>query len=137
MTWSTSEIEYEGLPLLLRRPDYPNIWNFKEKFTQLVTAEHMLEKVSQRGLPDRVYNKSLTDFDHHMCTMLNEINKGIIFLIETFAGKRNYYYYTLPGLNVTSLMEKTKNNFNVNLKITIKNDGGWGFLKAYPIQLFS
>lgn len=116
MTWSTSEIEYEGLPLLLRRPDYPNIWKFKGKFTQIVTVEHLLEKVKQNGLPNRVYNKSLADFDNYMCTLLDHTGNGIIFLIETFAGKRNYYYYTLPFFNIDPLIGGAIINFKANLR---------------------
>ena len=136
MTWSTLEIEYEGFPLLLRRPDRFDIDFFRDKFTQLVTIEHSLEKVSSNGLPDRNYNKTLTDFDHYMCSLLR-INDGIIFLIETFAGKRNYYYYTLALFDINPLIESGKKIFKVSLKVTVKEDFGWGFIREYPVQLFT
>jgi hypothetical protein len=59
MTWSTAEIVYEGLPLLLRHPDHSNVWKFKGKFTKLVSIEHLLDKVNSDGLPERKYNSSL------------------------------------------------------------------------------
>ena len=136
MTWSTSEIEYEGFPLLLRKPDHFNIGLFRDRFTRLVTIVHSLEKVSSDGLPDRNYNNTLKDFDHYMCSLLEGTNDGIIFLIETFAGKRNYYYYTLPLFDINPLIERGKKIFKVSLQVTVKEDFGWGFLKEYPVQLF-
>ena len=136
MTWSNLEMEYEGFPLLLRRPDHPNIWRYKNKFTQLVLVEHTLEKVKKNGLPEGTYNKSLSDFDEQMCTLLDKTDKGIIFLIETFAGKRNYYYYIEQGFNIKHIVNNAKKNFKVNLEASINDDTGWGFLKEYPVNIF-
>jgi Family of unknown function (DUF695) len=136
MTWSTSEIEYEGFPLLLRKPDYNNIWQYKEHLTQLITIEHLLDKVSPNGLPEKNYNKSLASFDEYMCALIDKDTNGIIFLIETFAGKRNYYYYTLPHHDISKLIEKAKIYFKVKLTTTVKEDNGWGFFKEYPVELF-
>lgn len=137
MTWSTSEIEYDNFPLLLRKPDYADIWEFKNKFTQLVRIEHLLENTKKDGLPEKSYNKLLADFDHHMCTSLLSFDKGIIFLIETFAGKRNYYYYSLPNLIITNKVNKTSINYKVTLETNYQNDLDWGFLKEYPVELYS
>jgi len=136
MTWSTTEIEYEGFPLLLRKPDYSNIWQHKEKLTQLVTIEHLLDKATPNGLPEKNYNKSISDFDHYMCTLFDKNADGIIFLIETFAGKRNYYYYTSPQYDITKLIDRAKVDFNVKLTVTKRADNDWGFFKAYPVILF-
>lgn len=137
MTWSTSEIVYDGLPLLLRKPDYPNIWQYKNRFTKLVSIVHLLEKVNSDGLPEKNYNSTLNDFDHYMCSMFQSSKNGIIFLIETFSGKRNYYYYSLPELNVESLIENTKNKFHINIDYWTKPDSNWGFIDSYPIQIFN
>ena len=105
MTWATTEIEYEGLPLLLRKPNHSNIWTFKKRLTKLVAIEHLLEKVNSDGLPEKRYNTTLANLDHFMCSFFDKSNAGIIFLIETFSGKRNYYYYTLPDVNIDPLIE--------------------------------
>jgi Family of unknown function (DUF695) len=137
MTWSTAEIVYEGLPLLLRHPDHSNVWRFKEKFTKLVSVEHLLDKVNSDGLPERKYNSTLSEFDHYMCTLFDKSTDGVIFLIETFSGRRNYYYYTLPNFDFASLIEQAKLKFNVNLDSWTKPDFGWVFLDDYPIQIFT
>ena len=136
MTWSTTEIEYEGFPLLLRRPDYNNIWQYKEKLVQLIAVEHLLDKATPNGLPENDYNKSLSDFDHFMCTLFDKTDDGIIFLIETFGGKRNYYYYTASQYDMTELIGRTMLDFNVKLTVSKRADNDWGFLKTYPIELF-
>ena len=136
MTWSTLEIEYEGFPLLLRRPNYENIWQYKERFSQLVSVEHQLTTVSGSGLPGSNYNKALEDFDSYMCDKFINGKKGIILLIETFAGKRNYYYYTELNYNVNSQFKEVKEQFLVNLTAWHKLDLDWGFLDKYPIVVF-
>ena len=137
MTWSTSEIQYEGFPLLLRRPDYPNVWKFKPTFNQLVTVEHILESVTESGLPERSYNKALAEFDHYMCALLEDTNNGIIFLIETYGGKRNYYYYTSPVTAMDRLTKQAEADFKVTLKVRSMVDNDWNFIKSYPVRLYS
>lgn len=136
MTWSTMEIEYEGLPLLLRKPDHPDVWEHKKRFTQLVSIEHLLNKVYSDGLPERKYNSTLAEFDHYMCSLFDKSTDGIIFLIETFNGKRNYYYYILPDFNIDPIIEKAKLKFKVNLNSWTMEDLSWGFLDDYPVRIF-
>ncbi|MFT3934517.1 MAG: hypothetical protein QM726_12920 [Chitinophagaceae bacterium] len=135
MTWITSEIEYEDLPLLLRKPEYQNIWDYKDKFTRLVSIEHHLKKVTNNGLPEKEYNLTLAGFDHYMCSIFNNSSDGLIFLIETFSGKRNYYYFTLPDFKMQFLIERAIKRFDVVLESWTQMDIGWGFLNAYPVKL--
>lgn len=137
MTWATSEIDYEGLPLLLRKPDHQNIWRFQDRLTKLVSIEHLLDKVNSNGLPEKKYNSTLYDFDYYMCSLFDKSSDGIIFLIETFSGKRNYYYYTLPDIRIDPLIEKARLKFKVNLESWTQADIGWGFLDDYPVQIFT
>ena len=137
MIWSTSEIEFEGLPLLLRSPGHANVWRYKDSLTKLVAIEHLLDRVNSNGLPEKKYNSTLSDFDHYMCSLFDKSKDGIIFLIETFSGKRIYYYYTLPDFNIDPLLEKVKLKFKVNLDGWTQNDLGWGFLKEYPVEIFA
>ena len=136
MTWSTTEIQYEGFPLLLRKPYYVNVWEFKDKLTILLCVEHRLDKVSSDGLPEKQYNSTLSEFDHYMCSLFDESNEGIIFLIETYGGKRMYYYYTAPNFNIEPQIETVKQKFNVYLESWSQDDFGWGFLKDYPVKIF-
>ena len=136
MTWSTAEIQYEGFPLLLRKPDHKNVWDFKDKLTKLVCIEHLLDRVSSDGLPEKQYNSTLTEFDHDMCSLFDKSNDGIILLIETYSGKRNYYYYTKPDFTTDLLLEVLRQKFKVDIESWAQDDTGWGFLDDYPVTIF-
>ncbi|HLK29269.1 MAG TPA: hypothetical protein VKT28_11880 [Puia sp.] len=105
--------------------------------TKLVAIEHLLDKVNSNGLPEKQYNSTLSDFDHFMCTLFDKSKDGIIFLIETLSGKRIYYYYTMADKNIDPLIEKLKLDFKVNLDNWMQDDTGWGFLKEYPVEIYS
>lgn len=137
MTWSTAEMEYEGFRLLLRKPNHNDVWRFKDALIKLVCIENLLEKVTSEGLPEKEYNATLAEFDHYMCTVFDNSNEGIIFLIETYCGKRNYYYFTSPGFAVNLFLEDIKQKFKVNIDSWSQDDTGWGFLDRYPVKLFS
>lgn len=137
MTWSTLETEHEGFPLLLRRPDYPDIWQFKKQFPQLISIHHSLEKVTANGLPEKKYNKTLADFDDSMCSLFEKTQQGIIFLVETYGGNRSYYYYTSLEYDIAPLIKKIKRQYKVSLETSSIVDKRWNFLKKYPIEIFS
>lgn len=101
-----------------------------------MSVQHTLEKVTSNGLPEKKYNSTLSDFDHHMCSLFDNSDEGIIFLIETFSGKRNYYFYTLPSFSFESQIDITIQQFAVNLEHCSQEDISWGFLKEYPVKLF-
>jgi hypothetical protein len=134
MTWSNAELEYEGLPLLLRKPDYQNILQFKSKFTKLVAIEHYLEIVDKLGLPKKSYNSNISKFDGYMCDLFTDTNDGIVFLIETFNGKRTYYYYCDNNLDIDILADEIKSKFDFNIEIMSQNDDEWAFLHNYPMD---
>jgi hypothetical protein len=79
MTWSTTEIEYEGFPLLLRKPDHSDIWKYKQRLTQLITVEQLLDKATSNGLPEKSYNKTLATFDHYMCNLFDKSQTVLFF----------------------------------------------------------
>ena len=137
MTWQTKATEHEGFPLLLRKPDYKSIWDLKPKYSKLLCVTHELDKVKPNGLPEEDYNSSLADFDHEMCTLFENDNEGIIFLVETFGGERNYYYYISPTANIDNKLEVIKKGFGISkLTSSSKEDKDWGFLDKYPTKLY-
>ncbi len=89
--------------------------DFKDKLTQLIPVKQQLQKVTPNGLPETKYNDELSDFDHHMCLIIENADDGFIFLIDTFGGKRMYYYYILPNFNIAPLIEKAKHKFKTDL----------------------
>jgi hypothetical protein len=91
--WLTAMAEYEGLPLALRvRPAADTPTN-RAKFAGLVLVSHELAEVTSNGLPVAKYNDSLADFDHAIHGAIEEEGVGLVVLVETFSGKRNYYAY--------------------------------------------
>ena len=134
MTWSNAELDYEGLPLLLRKPDYQNILQFKSKFTKLVAIVHHLEMVDKLGLPKKSYNSKISKFDDYMCDLFTVTNDGIIFLIETFNGNRTYYYYCDNTLVIDTLADKIRSKFDFDIEVMSQDDVEWSFLHNYPID---
>jgi hypothetical protein len=135
--WLTSpRLEHEGYPLYLRRPEYENIWIYQDQFPLLLTITHRFDKVKSNGLPESDYNKSLSDLDHKLVCLFNN-NEGIIFLIETFGGERNYYYFVSEAVDHESKVDAVRaTEIHVNLEASMQTDKNWKFLREYPIRLF-
>ncbi len=89
--WLTTIIEYEGFPLALRvRPkiDQPI---YAEQFPHLGIVSHTLTHVLPDGRPEPSYNATLADLDAAVHDTLENGGGGLIMIVETFGGKRNYY----------------------------------------------
>jgi Family of unknown function (DUF695) len=135
--WLTTEIEHEGFPLYLRKPDYSDIFIYQDKFPRLLRVTQKLEKVKSNGLPEPDYNMSLIDFDGEMTDLFDRDNEGLIFLIETFGGERNYYYFISDSVDYENKIEElTNNNKDIELETHSHADNDWGFLKKYPTNLY-
>lgn len=138
MKWLTHDTIYEGFPLFLRRPDYENVWSYQDGFTNLLCITHKLEKVKQNGLPESDYNKSLNEFDSELVELADNGENGIIVLIETFGGERNYWYYIRHNFEYESSVNLIKSKFPLNVIETWSNkDKEWDFLKSYPFKLYN
>jgi hypothetical protein len=135
--WLTKKIEYEGCPLYLRKPDYQNIFIHRDNLPNVLHVTQNLKEVKSNGLPESDYNESLFEFDGQMCNLFDTKNEGLIFLIETFAGKRHYYYFISDSADYEKRIEKIKGD-NPDLDISTHSyaDKDWGFLKEYPAKLY-
>ena len=138
MKWNSLDTISDGFPLYLRKPEYENVWAYQNNFTELFCITHKLEKVKQNGLPEQEYNRSLSDFDHHLCELFNKNKQGIIVLIETYGGERNYWYYIKLNTEYISNIDLVKHKYpQQSIEIWSKKDTDWGFLKTYPITLYA
>src|SRR5665213_701737 len=90
-TWKSKELSHEGFPLFLRYPEKMDFDFHKDAFPDLAVVTHELSKVNSNGLPDASYNDGLLQFDSDIRTAFEKREVGQTVLIETFAGKRNYY----------------------------------------------
>ncbi|RED21968.1 uncharacterized protein DUF695 [Flavobacterium cutihirudinis] len=137
MEWSTLQTEYEGLPLYLRKPNYKNIYEYKTKYPELICITHEFDNVKDNGLPTSEYNKSLIDFDNEVVNIFQEKNNGIIFLVETYGGARNYWFFGENSESISSLFNDLKNKYSKNkLELDSQNHSDWTFLEEYPVPLY-
>lgn len=100
MEWLTTQTEYEGTPLLLRIPNYKNIWEYQSKYPQLISITHIFDFVKENGLPTSEYNKSLFDFDNEVVNIFQGKNNGIIFSLKL-----------LEELEIIGFLEKIQKSF--------------------------
>jgi hypothetical protein len=108
--WLTGQMDYEGFPLLLRRPKELDYDLLKENFPNLVVVQHQFEKTKPSGLPEDDYNTGLADFDNEVVNCFRNRRQGVTVLVETFGGKRNYYMYAAAGAD----FDKAKAHFKQN-----------------------
>jgi len=137
MKWLTTETKNEGFPLYLRLPDYENIWSFKDKYSNLFCITHKLDKVKDNGLPESDYNLSLIDFDGDLADLFDNDKEGIIILIETFGGARNYWYYISSKIDYKTKVDNIRKKYPSNkIETDFRADLDWGFIKKYPVKLY-
>ncbi|MHC4546524.1 MAG: DUF695 domain-containing protein, partial [Planctomycetota bacterium] len=135
--WVTGQMDYEGFPLLLRRPKDLDYDLLKETFPNLVVVTHQFEKTKSNGLPEDDYNTGLAVFDDEVVNYFGNRKQGITVLVETFGGKRNYYMYAAADADADKAKAHFKQSYpKHNLSWTIKNDPDWGFIKGYAKELF-
>ena len=89
--WLTTTETYQGLSLALWVRPAADTPENRTAFPHLGLVTHQLGKVKPNGLPDNDYNRSLFHFDLNLQSAIMGDREGIVFLVETYAGKRNYY----------------------------------------------
>jgi hypothetical protein len=58
--------------------------------------------------------------------------QGQIVLIETFGGKRNYYFYVSSTTNKTEVVSNILKRYSKQkISASEKNDSEWSFIKGY------
>ncbi len=130
LVWFTGERMHEGFPLLLRFPEKSDFDALEKKYTKLLLITHRLDKVLPSGLPEPGYNETLFDFDEYIVAMFGQ--SGVTVLIETFGGRRNYYIYTLPQLDVAAAQESLKAKYPAHkTNWTIHDGTGWKLIRRY------
>lgn len=137
MEWLTTETEYDGLPLYLRLPNYKNVWEYKSKYPKLICITHEFDSVKDNGLPTAEYNESLIDFDGEVVNLFDPNKSGIVFLVETYGGARNYWFYITDSKFFFNTFEELKSKHSdKKLELDYRNDSDWSFIKDYPVELY-
>jgi hypothetical protein len=130
LNWTTTQTVHEGFPLFLRYPQ--NIRDESAVFPILGVVTHHLAKVRANGLPDPDYNDGLLEFDRTLQNSFQDRSVGRTVLIETFAGKRNYYAYVASENLVRERVAVLQRQFPTE-KLSWKAypDEKWSFIKDY------
>jgi len=137
MTWSTMDTTYEDLPLYLRKPNVDDISQYQLQYTRPLNITHKLGNVKPNGLPQSDYNKTLEEFDGEICNLFDFKKEGFIFLIETYGGERNYWFYLKADFDYTNKFKELKERYDIHkLEDNISNDKNWDFIKDYPYKLY-
>lgn len=136
--WLTTNTVYEGSPLYLRLPDYKDVWDFQSIHNILVCITHNLDSVTENGLPTTDYNASLIDFDREVVNLYKQKDEGIIILVETFRGTRNYWFYVNEQIRFNLKFKELKmKHHKKSLELSNRKDSNWSFIKKYPIELYN
>ena len=137
LTWLTAEKEYEGFPLLLRRPAELDVDSLRPTHPTLVVVTHEFTKRRPDGLPEPEYNKSLVEMDTELVRAFDVDQIGVPALVETFGGKRHYYFYVAVDTDVAAIISAVARRYPTErLSWTVRPDPGWGFLERYARDHF-
>ena len=134
--WVVSKLTYEGFPLLLRRPTNLDTPANRERYPILAVVTHEFTHRYPDGRPEPAYNESLLDFDCEITSAFDSPQRGIPILIETFGGKRIYYFYVEPGADLSAVFQPIAARHS-NEKLTWElSQKGWGFIDRYAGDFF-
>src|SRR5258705_10453022 len=103
-TWATAKMEYEGFPLMLRRPTNLDVDSLRPALPTLAVVTHEFTKRKSNGLPEPDYNESLFEMDLELVRAVDVYRMGVPALVETFGGKRHYSFYFAANPDVRAII---------------------------------
>ena len=137
LAWATAQKEYEGFPLMIRRPTNLDINSLRPRHPTLAVVTHEFTKRKPNGLPDPDYNHGLFDMDMELVRAFDVDQMGVPVLVETFGGKRHYYFYVAADVNVTEMISAIAQRYPAErLSWFVRQDPNWGFLELYARDHF-
>jgi hypothetical protein len=126
--WLLKRVEYQGFPLHLRYKKGEN----GDKCNKIETITLKLDKSNSNGLPEDNYNLSLMEFDTTLVNKMEEYNMSFPIIIETFAGKRNFYFFTDSDSALISKFDLIKSKYpTYSLSINVTNKTYNDFKQSY------
>jgi len=129
--WKTRAVEYEGYPLLLRCP-FHLPYERQAELPILFVLTHILDHVTESGLPEARYNTDLLEFDSAAVQPLLDASEIATVLVETFGGKRTYYSYISRTADVDAAVARLQTRFpDVRLEHETCENADWRFIRRY------
>ncbi|MFE0501280.1 DUF695 domain-containing protein [Lysobacter soli] len=132
--WLLSNTTYEGYPIYFRRPDIrvSEFESLRPRFPVLLTVTHHLGAVKSNGLPESEYNLSQIDLDSALLEPFEDELHGLVAVVETFAGKRTYYFYVSASFDLDEF-ERAITSCHADVLMTWERDDDptWRLFRGY------
>jgi Family of unknown function (DUF695) len=136
-SWLTAQKTCEGFPLFLRRPADFDIDSLRPLYPALVVVTHEFAKLGPNGLPEADYNEGLLEMDREVVAAFDGDRIGVPALIETFGGKRHYYFYVSSEAGVPAAISAIAVRYpSERLSWEIRPDPEWRFIESYSREHF-
>ncbi len=133
--WATLTREYEGFPLYFRFPLRLDYDALQHRFPVRLVLTHVFSFRRFDGLPEARYNETLEEFDHSLVTYFKASELGQVVLVETFGGKRHYYYYVAPSVEPEAMSADILSRYPAQrIEIESKADPSWRFIRRYSSE---
>jgi hypothetical protein len=136
-SWLTAEKTYEGFPLLLRRPAKFDVDSLRPLYPTLAVVTHQFTRRKPNGLPQPDYSDGLVEMDCEMVGAFDVDRMGVPALVETFGGKRHYYFYVSADADVPAIISAVARRYPAErLSWEVRPDPKWEFIESYASEHF-
>jgi hypothetical protein len=130
--WVSLRREYEGFPLYLRYPTSLDYDALQLKFSLRLVLTHTFSFRRFDGAPEPQYNDTLEELDLFLTRYFRASGRGQVVLVETFGGKRNYYFYLAEASDSEEFLAAVHERFpGQRVDGKCANDPEWKFIRRY------
>ena len=135
--WVSLRREYEGFPLYLRYPSSLDYDALQSGLPVRLVLSHVFSFRRLDGAPEPDYNDTLEQFDLFLTRYFSRSGRGQIVLVETFGGKRNYYFYLADASESATLLSAVQDQFpGKRVTAQCADDPSWRFIRRYRADYF-
>ena len=135
--WVLSQHTYEGFPLFLHHVERLPAPLRRKELPALAIITHTFSKRLANGLPESDYNDSLAEMDLMLMNAMKAQKIGSPVLVETFGGKRMFYYYVVDQRSAEKRFADIRPLFPAEeLSFDSRPDPDWGFIYRYAKDYF-
>jgi hypothetical protein len=89
---------------MLRRPTNLDVELLRRSHPTLAVVTHEFSRRKPNGLPEPDNNEILFETDIELVRAFDVDQMGVPALIETFGGKRHYYFYVVSDADVSGVI---------------------------------
>jgi len=130
--WKVGQLEHEGYPLFVRYPSQLNYDVLQAGLPVRAVISVTFDRVSDNGLPTREEQAESEPFDQFVVEWFRLNSEGVCVLVETFGGKRHYYFYAASENCAKALLASVAKAFpDRPFQSEIAIDRAWSFIRRY------